>query len=144
MAAAIVAKDHFKAGEKDGTAVPVAITIDIQLEACRVSEADPYGNVVPKFGLRKQPLQQIGPSNNFEPESLPIAVLFGDSDTRLSPAKPHSSNTAPVAISTPDAKYTAEARSEQIQGVCTISLIVNAYGNPLRIYACLLRELRIV
>lgn len=130
LAASIVAKDHFKAGEKDGTSVPVAITIDIQIEACMVSETDSYGNVVPKIRLSKQPLQQMGPSNDFEPESLPIEALFGGGDTHISPAKPDSSNTAPAAISTPEAKYTAEARSKQIQGVCMISLIVNAYGNP--------------
>jgi TonB family protein len=130
LASEIVAKDHFKAGEKDGTAIPVSITIDIQFEACRVSETDAYGNVIPKIKLRKQPSQQIGPSNNFEPESVPISTLFGDSDTHLSPAKPHRSTIAPVPISTPEAKYTAEARMKQIQGVCLITLIVNAYGNP--------------
>lgn len=130
LASAIVAKDHFTAGEKEGTGVPVAITIDIQLEACKVNDTDAYGNVIPKLMPRKQPLQKIGPSNNLEPDSVPVAALSGDSATHLSPAKPRSSTIAPVPIFTPEAKYTEEARMKQIQGVCLISLIINAYGSP--------------
>jgi TonB family protein len=38
--------------------------------------------------------------------------------------------TEPVPIFTPEAEFSDEARREKYQGVCTISIIVDAQGNP--------------
>ena len=38
--------------------------------------------------------------------------------------------SAPIPISTPEAEFSDEARRAKYQGVCTISLIVDAHGNP--------------
>lgn len=38
--------------------------------------------------------------------------------------------SAPIAIKTPEAKYTREARKEKIQGTCIVSIIVDAKGTP--------------
>lgn len=38
--------------------------------------------------------------------------------------------SAPVPIYTPQAKYTREAKKKKIQGVCIVSLIVDAHGLP--------------
>lgn len=38
--------------------------------------------------------------------------------------------TAPVPLFTPEAEFSDEARRQKYQGVCTISLIVDAQGNP--------------
>lgn len=123
LAAEIAAKDHFRPGQKDGASVAVSITIDIQLEACTLSEIDAHGNATPKLKLRKQPVQQLGQPSNLEPENLPVAdALF--------PSKKGGIITAPIPISTPEAKYTIEAKKKRIQGICLVSLIVDAYGVP--------------
>lgn len=38
--------------------------------------------------------------------------------------------TVPVPIYTPDAEFSDEARRQKYQGVCTISVIIDAQGNP--------------
>lgn len=38
--------------------------------------------------------------------------------------------SVPVAIKTPEAKYTREAREEKIEGACLVSIVVDAKGIP--------------
>jgi TonB family protein len=38
--------------------------------------------------------------------------------------------SAPVAIKTPQAKYTREARKQKIEGACLVAIVVNAKGIP--------------
>jgi TonB family protein len=133
LAAEIAAKDRFKPGERNGTKVAVSLTINIQLEACKISKADAYGNAIPKVRLRNQPTQVIGPPRNFEPESLPLAAISSPTLAGGNPSDPatsHNAVGAPIPINTPEAKYTEEARKLRIEGVCLVSLIVDAYGNP--------------
>ena len=38
--------------------------------------------------------------------------------------------SAPIALTSPQAPYTDEARKAQVEGICLVSLIVDAHGMP--------------
>ena len=133
LAVQIAERDRFKPGQKNGISVAVSITINIQLEACPVNEKDANGNTISNMKLVKQPVQQVGPATGFEPEELPAAGDAPETGSRAAAADPlriAGSVTPPVPIYTPEAKFTAEARKKDIQGICLVSLIVDAYGMP--------------
>jgi TonB family protein len=65
-----------------------------------------------------------------------MAVLTtGDSWEIPKTGTPHidhvgGSVTAPVPLTTPEAKYTPDARKAKINGICLVSLIVDRHGLP--------------
>lgn len=131
MAVAIVSQDKFKPGEKDGQPVPVSITIDMHLQACIVPMESANGESTPKLRLLSQPVQKFGPASDQEPSSLIVEPPFvAASAENPAPMKIGSGVRPPVPISTPAAEFSEEARRRGIQGVCLISLIVDAQGVP--------------
>lgn len=129
LAAEIAARDRFSVGQKGETSVAVSITIDIHLEGCLSSESSANAR---QSALAKLPLQAVGPASNLEPETMSFVAISSQSaqpGDRTS-AKPASAITSPIPTSTPEAKYSLEARKKKIEGVVLVSIIVDASGSP--------------
>jgi TonB family protein len=132
LAIVIAKKDRFKPGERDGVSVPISLTLKMKLEGCIVAPAGD-GNTTAKARLRLQPNQQIGPASDTEPDTLALDAPSSATipvGGQASVSKIEKSVSAPIPILTPEAKYTDEARRNKVQGVCLVSLIVDAYGMP--------------
>jgi TonB family protein len=131
LALDIASQDKFKPGHKDGVPVAVSITINMHLDVCIATVVDAKGKPAPKVRLLSQPVQSLGPASNQEPSSLildpPETAETGDLSSLF---KIGGDIKPPVPINTPAAEFSEEARQRGIQGVCLISLIVDAQGLP--------------
>lgn len=133
LAARWVAAERFKPGSHDGTPAAVVISDAITLNACMVEEKDQAGQNVHSLYLRSVPRQKIGlqraPSGyatvtQTVRRSQPASVLAQPLNRESNPI------SAPVLLKSVPAQYSDQARKKKIQGVCLISLIVDAKGMP--------------
>jgi len=115
IALRLATADRFTPGTSNGTPVAVAQSLEISVQACVDSIKDATGKQGFLLRLRSQPVQILA---NL-PESPQEAVVTLASGV-----------TAPVPLVHPEAEYTEEARKARVQGICIISVIVDAQGMP--------------
>jgi TonB family protein len=91
------------------------------------TQTNPWCHFAPKVA----PLFRFAP----EPETAATPASAADSQPPLAQlvAQPTPGITVPRAKYTPDPEYSEEARTEQIQGLVIINLIVDKTGNPTNI-----------
>jgi TonB family protein len=129
----IVAADRFKPGTRDGVPVAVGESVEVNMQACVEQVKNDAGEMTNVLQLRTKPIQTLG--------SLPTP----QEDVVLRAGAPSLENsisgfpnvyrvgngvTAPVLVHYADAEFSDEARREQYQGVCLLSLIVDTKGMP--------------
>ena len=125
LALAVVRTDQFSPGRRAGVAVPVAMLINLKLEGCVTQETDETGNQIVRLHMRSEPGQQLSPNK----DALPNAVLH-EIIPQLSnrdPVRIGRGVSAPIPILTPKAPF---PKKHQLEGVCLISLIIDANGMP--------------
>lgn len=120
----LVHSDQFAPAVRNKEPIAVWQEIDINLQSCREDPTDnePY----PKSSLTSQPIQKLT-TLQVIPNVTEIVAPVG---IATQPQKIGGSVWAPVPLSTPQARYSYEARKKKIQGECLISLIVDADGMP--------------
>lgn len=129
MALRIAGADRFKPGTLKGDPVAVKLKLELDIKGCFATKTDEAGNTTDVFRLTAQPDQQ------FVGSTLPaLHVPFPDTGAAqpLSPGMYRVGHgvSAPVALNSIEAKYSDEARRKGISGVCLVSMIVDAQGNP--------------
>jgi len=133
MALKLALAERFKPGTQNGTSAATADSIEMNLKACIETQKNEAGQKVQVLRLQSAPHQTISLQ---EPPSE--GATFTLSST--SPSQPGGSNptpfkvaggiSAPRPIFQPEAMYSDKARKEKLQGMCIISLIIDAYGMP--------------
>lgn len=125
--------DRFNPGTVDGKPVVVAVSLEIGIQSCLVESKDSEGKTNYNLHLRSLPVQRVGSFRYPREEAVfaPDDALRAEYDG----GPPHLNKvgggvSAPVPLISPEAYFTAEARAAKYQGVCLISLIVDANGLP--------------
>jgi TonB family protein len=133
--------DRFKPGTHDGAPVVVAQSAEVDMHACAEEKTDDAGKKSYWLQLRSQPVQTFGAL----PEPPEEAVLTTDTPTDI-PVRTDSKNadfkalkaegrvTGPVILKHVVPQYSEEARRAKYQGVCLITLIVDAHGMPQNVH----------
>jgi TonB family protein len=138
LAFQIVDADRFNPGTYGGSPVLVAVSVEVDLQACIVKSGDTAGNNATYLQLRSQPMQKINAfslSHPLERDVLADVNSFWmgstDSDNAAAPTvRVGGSVTAPVPLNNVEAAYSDVARSAKCQGNVVLSLIVDAHGMP--------------
>jgi TonB family protein len=128
----IAAADRFKPGTSEGAPVAVAQLLEVNMQGCVEQTKDDTGKKMYLLRLRSQPQQKL----EQQPQPPEEAVLttakprmdYGDSTPRT--AHVGGSVKAPVPLISPEAIFTDAARKAKYQGICLISLVVDANGMP--------------
>jgi TonB family protein len=123
MAFKIVAEDRFKPGTYNGAPVAVAMTAEVTLRTCIEEKEDSSGRKTNQMRLRSLPEQQFKPLDNPPME----AVL---SPGAINTFKMAGGVSPPRILIDATPEFTDEARRAKYQGVCIVSLIVDAHGMP--------------
>ena len=111
--ALVIAEDNrFTPGIRNGVAVAVRESVEISLETCFELTTDESGKQVRALRLKSQPLQSFDKYRS---------VQFGQMLRGVS---------APFPVFTPEAQFSDEAKNRRINGVCIVSLVVDAHGMP--------------
>jgi TonB family protein len=116
-ATSVVRDDRFTPAVKDGAPMSQHGILLIEMDACvdKIKLAD--GSTADQFWLKAAPKQTFYPSPNVF-VGPPQAYRIGK---RIS---------APVAVVTPQARYTSLAKKNHVQGEVFVTLIVDANGMP--------------
>ncbi len=135
--------DRFTPAIRAGTAVAMGQTLELKLEACFISQVDSAGQKNYMLRLSSMPEQKLKPYDGYPPEvifaaaQLPASPRPAAPDQSNKPVDPSSkvggSVSAPFPITSPEAEYSDEGRRKNINGLCLLTLIVDAYGLPQRL-----------
>jgi TonB family protein len=128
----VVSSDRFRPGTHAGAPADVAITDEVKIQTCLVEQKDPSGQKSYSLRARSVPEQRI------ELRATPVTGRRTPEPTggnELPQARPPIYRdggwvTAPVALNSIEAEYSVRARTEKINGVCLITLIVDRHGMP--------------
>ncbi len=143
VASRLVKSERFRPGTFNGAPAAVAVEIELDLEACVFGEhKDESGNRVASISLRSFPnhLIEIAPKPLPEAKSVPgvgplalhpLALYPGGNPT---PREFVGGISPPVPIYQPQAQYSDQARKTKFQGLCLVSLIVDARGSPQNVH----------
>lgn len=133
MARHVVELDKFKPGAVNGAPAVVAVAVKMKLQACRVEKINEQGKKQDQVQLRSAPEQA------FELVEAPKYALM-----KLPPApgsvawkkltqgvyRIGGGVAPPQVLHQVAPQYTDEARKAKYQGICMISIVVDANGNP--------------
>lgn len=128
----IAAADRFNPGTSDGAPVAVGQSLEISLQACAEETGESTGKKLYSLRMRSLLAQKLGSL----PQTPEIAVLTTDDSWKIpKTATPPiyrvgGSVSAPVPLTSPEARYTPEAKKAKINGKCLVSLIVDRHGLP--------------
>jgi TonB family protein len=133
LAIQTIAADRFKPGSHGGVPVGVWQTVRVDLKACVEKAWGDEGEEIARLRLRSQPAQKFGvPPQSygdvFRPGEIVISNNPGDDAAGL--YRVGSGVSAPTAISSPAPHFSDEAKRAKYQGICILSLIVDAQGMP--------------
>ena len=131
MALEIVRADRFMPGTHGGRAVAVEISVKVELPGCVERVKDSSGQKTEVSHLRSQPVQEVSPVLLPPAGNRPASAALPPTDSSGNPIYRVGGDVSPPApLSTPEAKYTTQARKARIMGICVIRLIVNTDGIP--------------
>lgn len=124
MALVVLHADRFSPGKLDGAPVAVGQSVKINLEICyQIAQTD-NGQTTTNLRLHSQPEQRFGQY----PDPPSEAILAPADASKL--YRVGGGVRAPVPIYSPQADFTDGARRAKYQGVCLLSLVVDAEGMP--------------
>jgi TonB family protein len=130
MALRIVGADRFHPGALKGEPVAVRWAARVGIQGCLDSKKDDAGSTSTVFRLTAQPVQTFGTPLSPAEAELNLDAGEIESENASGLDRVGGKVTAPVALNHVEARYTDEARRKKIQGVCLITVIVDANGKP--------------
>jgi TonB family protein len=142
LAMRIVEGDVFEPGTLNGAAVQVRMKVRVSIEGCYATKKDAAGNSIEVFRLTAQPKQTFGEKKRqeyippepetSEPEETARPDVPKPVEAEISGLEHVGKNgvSRPVPLNSVSAKYSLEARKAKVEGVCIVSLVVDAQGNP--------------
>jgi TonB family protein len=126
LALQIAGADRFKPGTSDGAPVAVAQLLDVILQACVNEKNDDAGRKTYRMQLRSLPIQRLSPL----PQHTDIPEEIGLTLPDAGIAKAGGRVRPPILLNNAEAVFTDAARKAKYQGICILSLIVDAQGMP--------------
>lgn len=129
LALVVVEADQFTPATRDSAPVSASLSVEVKLKGCMVQMSDGtqqlrlYGTPTQKFKKDEDRQGEI----QFTPE--PGAPLK-PGESLAKPSRIGGSVSSPIILVAPEAEYTDLARREGINGVCLISVIIDAQGLP--------------
>ena len=129
MALHIVNMDRFKPGTLKDEPVAVKWMAEVTVKGCFATKTDDAGNTSGVFRLTAQPVQEFGATAR-QKESAEIASAIAGVTPEPGLSKVGNAVFPPAALNHVEARYSDEARIKHIEGVCLISVIVDAQGMP--------------
>jgi len=131
LALNIAKDDRFDPGTYNGKPAPTVISDQIALHTCIRETPNDQGKNIPEIILRSTPDQKIELRQEPAPSTMPIVDDRTEKQpTEGPPYKVGGPVSSPVVIHSVAAQFTDVARSNKYQGVCLISLVVDAQGLP--------------
>ena len=130
MALRVVGADRFHPGALKGEPVAVRWAVRVGIQGCLDSKKDDAGSTSTVFRLTAQPVQTFGTPLSPAEAELNLDAGEIESENASGLDRVGGKVTAPVALNHVEARYTDEARRKKIQGVCLITVIVDANGKP--------------
>lgn len=133
FAVAIAKRDRFEPGTLNGKPVIVAQTLRMKLATCVVDLKNAKGEMVEERVLRSQPHQSLKKPKNPPQEAILTPMDDDGSKITRKVTRPDffgGNLSAPVMLYSAYANYTPSQKGAVINGVCKISLIVDAHGLP--------------
>ena len=121
LALTVAEHDRFNPATRNGNAVAVRLSVEMNLEGCIATAVDIWGRQVRTIRLKAQPWQRTG--NVRKPH------VKGNYIDRTKAADTHG-NSAPIPLLVPEAQYSEQAKQRNISGTCLVSLLVDTHGMP--------------
>ena len=127
LALIVAESDRFQPGTYRTSPVAFQRTLEMRLKACIQTAKDNAGVEKAKIKLRQWPEQKLLDPVEFRSE----ARFANHPESKPMPVKRVGAGVmAPRAIFQPNAEFTNEARAEKIEGICVLTLVVDAHGMP--------------
>jgi outer membrane biosynthesis protein TonB len=129
LALLIAAADRFSPGTVSGKPVVMPVSLTISIKSCVVKSTDATGKPSYKLLLRAGLVQEPG----MPPDPPGKVVLTSDVDSWRDPQRVYLVGhgvRAPLVLNVPAAKYTDAARRAHSNGICKLTMIVDAHGMP--------------
>jgi TonB family protein len=128
-----VATDRFNPGSYDGAPAVVAQSVEVNMQACVEEKKDEAGRKNYFLRLTSQPEQKFGALPQPPDDAVLASVTLSPNDfssgsTRIE--RVGRGVSAPVLLNFVAAEFSDKARKAKYQGVCVLSLIVDAQGLP--------------
>jgi len=121
-----VRADTFAPAKRSGRPVSVRRTVSVDIDVCVEEVKGPGNKKVDRAKPRALPVQTI----------LPSSATFQEKSGNATPAETPSSPSvkggisAPVPLTTVEARYSDEGRKHHIEGKCLVTIVVDKYGFP--------------
>jgi TonB family protein len=139
FAVAFIAEQRFNPGRYNNSPAAVAIALTAALHTCALPMKKKFTQEGARLTLRSHPFIDVAVLA--PPSALPIPpppravpaqanAAVPSPDSSPEPYKAGSRISPPEVLSSVDAEFSDEARRAAYQGVCLISLVVDAEGNP--------------
>jgi len=128
----MLSADRFKPGISDGAPVAVALSVEVEMEACVIRKKDENGRKTDWLRLMSEPTQHFG-RLRIAPKEAAFAsddTLRKDSISDPIEYRQGGAISAPVLLNYVSAEFTDAARTARYQGTCMLSLIVDRNGMP--------------
>lgn len=133
----IAAADRFKPGTSGGAPVAVAQLLDVIMQSCVDEKKDDAGKKTYQVRLLSQPVQKFAPLLQ-PPEEAVLASASSNLNDPDSAAvhdfRVGSGVSAPVLLMSAEAEFSDDARRAKYEGICMISLVVDAHGMPQNVH----------
>jgi TonB family protein len=133
MARHVLDTDKFKPGTLNGLSAIVAVVDDMKLESCRVERKNENGQKEKGLELRSAPEQalELIDAPEYAVTQLPLVPGTAAWNKMMQGVyKVGGGISTPVLLHQADPQYTMEARQAGLEGICMISIIVDANGFP--------------
>jgi TonB family protein len=129
LAVHVVGEDSFKPGTLKGAAVAVKQEVQVKIGACFATKTYASGSTTDVLRLTAQPAQAF--------RGLAVATkaeaqgnIGDEKNLNAGVGRVGNNVSAPMALNHVEAEFSDEARRKNIEGVCLISVIVDAQGKP--------------
>jgi TonB family protein len=129
MALRIVGADRFTPGARKDQPVAVNWAVEVSIQGCFAQKEGGAGATSTVFRLTAQPVQTFGPLPPPEKAGQSGGAVESGSSPGLD--RVGGKVTPPVVLKSVDPEFTDDARRRGVEGICMISVIVNAEGKPL-------------
>jgi TonB family protein len=120
LALSVAQQDRFSPATRNGAAVAVRQSVEMNLEGCIATAVDISGKQVRTIRLKEQPSQRVGNLRKPHPTGFIHGNIAADAH----------GNSPPIPLVAPEAGFSEEARQKHITGMCLVSLSVDAHGLP--------------
>jgi len=126
LAERIVGEERFTPGMLDGAPVAVGLREEMEVKACEQATVGAMGRRHTEMALIAQPVQRF----KALPEPPEEIAARGEAKRAPGVGRIGGGVAPPRALFDPEAVYSNPARKAKISGICIITVMVDADGNP--------------